>query len=427
MSKFLRGLLLFFICCSSLQALALPDAVEMAKQTRVNSLEVMDTPGEIQRIESILETLIAQLPDYTSEFLLPNALQKMLKETIQLEVPLEQIVNIKGTPLSGRSKDIVFFIQDQQGNLLYVVKALRNPKSSFSHFAWEISAMAFLEEQKFQASNNVKLLAVGKAYTKDICYGLILETAAPGMRFLDFMRGIASAERKSYFAKILRAYTQAGYALGELQASRPPELGDFPEESCEKIKNALQEYLKTPAAQLHSAELDPEMLTDYVQQVLENIKKVEHYRVIWHGDAHIGNFIYAHDSNTFTMIDLGRMHESIALDGHPMGDLGYDYIRFCDDMDIKCRGLFTVQEREQIREHFTQAYNEKAAIPITEHHRRFYEVYVRINRLRSNAKYLDLPAGPQRDDCHQIFRAVLEDLLRMYAEKQAIRRIRCCT
>lgn len=362
-----------------------------------------------------LRNLIDALQDYTQPSSIKSSIAAFLKDRFGLDVVESRIIDLKETSMRGKSHDLVFFINGEGNQPIYVVKAFQEPTASNSHFLPELSAMAFIQKGGFTFLHTAEPLALSKCHFNSFDYVLLVESVAPGKRLVDYIYAVSaqpekSPERKVALEQLKQAMASAGKGFGELVKASPRRRGMFPQEQIEKLDSRLNKYLNSPTAQFYQDLLPFEELINYIKSLLKQARDMEHYYVYSHGDAHSRNCLYDSERDIFTLIDLGRLHESMDGDGTPWGHVGYDFMRFLEDMQMKSVGLLTAEEVQQMQQAFIDDYGLTAGSLPSAMNQEFYAVYRLLTRLEQYADYIDILDPVQREERYKVFMYALGQL-----------------
>ena len=238
-----------------------------------------------------------------------------------------------------------------------VVKAFKLSDYNVSNLPDELSGMSFFKEVNFFHLNSPQPLAVAKCKMEADSFALLLETVAPGKRYNDAFEEMAELpsdgpEQKEAFEKYKTALAKAGAALGELQAVSPQILGPIPKKIFNRLDERRNKLNEPEIKAIISQDLDPNLLIEYLRHVKQAALDVDHYMTYNHGDGHMGNYFYNDEEDRFTMIDLERLHKTIDYEGNPRGSMGFDYVRFLEDLEGRAIGKITESQLEELKKRF---------------------------------------------------------------------------
>lgn len=397
----------------------LESVIQLSKLTRTNIGQGGDKDLERKRTVEIHGTILAALPDYTLDFNLKHSFQKLIQEEMGVTVSTECIKDLAGTNFKGGSKDPVYHVLDETGHLILIAKAFFIPPAALSKFPAELSAMALILESCMDHVHASKPLAIGKCISNGTTYALLVETVAQGTRYSDAVNEIAdyplgSADRIKAFDIFKKGVIEAGAALGELQKISPAAIGPLSYEKLAKLEEKLDVFCDSPAAVLASKYIPQDELVDYIQYIKEQALAVQHELVYCHGDGHMGNYFYEPVSNTFTMIDLERMHNSIDFHGYPLGPKGFDYVRFLEDLEARAVDQLTQEELAELKSAFIDSFLNVAGELPPEELQKLYYAYQKLTRLNRAYKHI------HEDDDREHWELVFHEMVKYFAQEMAI-------
>ncbi|WP_068467996.1 hypothetical protein [Candidatus Protochlamydia phocaeensis] len=370
---------------------ALQEVIACARQYRIDTSLPVEL--EKERTQALLENAYADLVCYSSDNL-ENAIATFLEEALSIDASSFAIVDAKQTNLGGKSHDLVFMIMDQQGQLIYIVKAFRGPRQSSSKFLPEISALDLIRQLSLAKVDSIEPLAVASCNLEGQEWGLLLETVAKGKRMDQYIQQIAvqhlsSEQRDLQIEAAQKAFSRMGESLAELHRIKAPYLSSLPSNVLMKYEDKFNQIIDHP---LIVDELSKEVsLSDFIQYV-KDVQQGACLALIAcsyaHGDAHLGNMFYDEASDHFTFIDLAKLHFSIDIHERPLLDGTMDLLKAEENLRRKALGLLSEDEINRLLAAFYQAYEAKTNHPLDKRSWRFYKVYSKLGRLISYSSYL---------------------------------------
>lgn len=384
--KFQNVLIVLLLATASLQSTEAPTISEFAFMIRWERRYPANNPiEESLRQTELLKHIVNLIPHYGKHEALEPAIALLLRDYFQEEF---QIVNAKSTPFFGKSKDEVFYIQDNQGKTLYVVKAFLDPETLGSNFMPEFSGIALLKEKNMANLKGVEALALGKCHAGAIPYGLLLEVVAPGKLVHQYITAISLAQepaRSEAIQKAARMFYVIGQAFTQLHREHSEKV-PFPEELKLKMRQKL-DALDAPEVAAKLAErIDRQALNRYVEKVIEAASQERMTPCFQHGDPHWKNVFYDPEQELVTLIDTAKLHRTVDIEGNPLADGAYDLVRIQESLVRNSLRLMTAAEVQILIDALHEGYqsHEGVANPA---HIYFHIIYSKISRLSNYADY----------------------------------------
>ncbi|MCE5317928.1 MAG: aminoglycoside phosphotransferase family protein [Parachlamydia sp.] len=385
--KFQNYLIALLLAAASLQSTESPTIAEFAFMIRWERPYTGNSPPEEAARQSwLLKHIVNLIPDYGKHETLEPAITFFLREHFAEDY---RIVNARSTPLFGKSKDDVFYIQDVQGTTLYVVKAFRNPETLGSMFLPELSAMTLLQDLKLTKLKGVKPLRIGKCQAGALPYGLLLESLAPGKLVYQYILEIGLAQepaRSLAIQKVARMFHVIGQAFAQLHKKHAELSEPFPEDLKQKMRQKLA-ALDSPEVQAKlEGKIDQQALSRYAEKVIDEAAQVPMVPCFQHGDPHWKNVFYDEEKELVTLIDVGKLHRSVDIEGKPLSDGTYDLVRVQESLVRNSLRLLTAAEVQKLIDALHKGYRSQGGIAQPAHIH-FHTIYSKISRLSSYADY----------------------------------------
>ena len=379
--------------------------INLAKQYRIDT--TLPWNKEKRRELDIIKQTCEILDVYKAQTL-EEGIEKFIKKTL-FPIANFAIVNARTTEFYGKSTGEVFFIKNAQGGLTYVVKAFPDAHTLQSHFLPEVSAIDMVRALQLKKvipieQHGMAICLVGKEE-----WGLLLETAAPGVRLDQYLRDInkedkESAKRQECLEIALKAFKRVGTCLACLHAKHASETSTVPKNLLTKCEDKLALILKNPfIVDKLSKHVDMDAFVKYVNEVKGNAQLVKIHCNYIHGDTHMGNIFYDVSTDCCSFIDLGGLHRSIDVRGEPISHATMDLTQIEDSLGFYA-GRLTEQEMLAVREAFYSGYQEAGGeipdIRLTD----FYTLYFKLRRLVIKCNYRKETNSKIRDFDKSIFK-----------------------
>jgi hypothetical protein len=327
-----------------------------------------------------------------------EAMQCLLRQELQIEIEAAQATSLLTFEIGGRES---YLIQRPEQPTLILTKSLAVHTFSYSPFLQLLSGATFLSETSFRYSQKTRPLALGKFHEKGETYGLYVEEIAASRPLDELVKQIAkwappSLERDQAALPLYYAIRHAGMALGEWQTLVPfYKAKDLSHYGLLLQREAMQ-YLQTKASQVGALYLKPIDLKKYIEDLLTLCQKVEHYYVYAYGNADLHHLLYREQSPNISVISSERIDRSIGEDGRPKGDMGYDYVRFLEWMEMQACEVLVPAELNKAKKAFEIGYEMVAGILPSLEQQRIYQGYIRLKLLRQCASQLDDSSTPEK-------------------------------
>lgn len=386
--KFRNVLIALLVTVASLQSAETPSIGEFAFMIQWERRYTGNTPSqESARQTEILKHIVNLIPNYGKHETLEPAIALFLSDHFKEEL---YIVNSKNTLFFGKSKDEVFYIQDSQGKMAYVVKAFRDPETLGSNFMPEFSGLTLLHEKHMANLKGVDAIGIGKCQVGSLAYGLTLVSVAPGKLVQQYINEIGLAQGPARRQAILKA-ARMFYVMGKAFTQLHKVTGHrakiaFPEELQQKMRQKLDALDAPEVAAKLAGKIDRNALKRYVEKVIEEAAKVRMTPCYQHGDPHWKNVFYDEENELVTLIDTAKLHRTVDIEGNPLADGAYDVVRIQESLVRNSLRLMTAAEVQILIDALHEGYRSHKGVAEPAHIH-FHIIYSKVSRLSNYADY----------------------------------------
>lgn len=287
------------------------------------------------------------------------------------------------------------FIDKENG---VVVKVFPQIPKHYFKIIHELSGYQAFESLHLETIDLVKFFTLGKYQLNGIEYLLLAMSYAEGQEIRQYIEDIYKAqssvarEEAVYSAKeILR---KLGSAVGQLHFMGSIEML-LPDGYMEavtshqsaEIQKSLNEYQERGG--VHSEELK-----SYFDQLLAQYSFQDVFFSIFHGDAHLGNFLYDKESDRITVIDSVKAHLTVDPNGLPISDnFVHDIVKIEEAIAKQILSHESNEELIQgLIDAFHQGYDEKAVSIINSSNYTLDKSCQMLKRLASSLKQEEDPS-----------------------------------
>lgn len=388
---------------------------EVVQLSRLFRKDLSLSPKEDnRRQQNILDYLFALLSHYDASLSLEDAVLRFLADIIPVKDLGLVVINSEKTEFHGRSCDSVFFIKDSVGNLCLVLKAFKNPRKLSGKFLQEISALDAIVQLKMPNIVPIRPLAFATCSRMNEEWGLLLETAASGMRIDQFICQLsnlspASLEREVYLSKCQKIFCKVAESLAYLHARKSSQSGPLPAYFFEAYNKKLRRILKNPFIMNEITKRIPlENFLKYIEQVRAEASRISVFYSYWHGDAHLENMFYEELANTFSFIDVARLHLAINQQGEPLLEGTMDLIRVEEHLSRIARNRLSEHERITLLHAFNGTYERSGGLKTSEALLRFHRTYLKLFRLIGYASFVMEEDPIKKAESESIFENALD-------------------
>lgn len=341
---FLAGILTF---CSIGTAADMAHFTRLAKQLRKGKSHYTRT--EKRRLVHLHRDIIRQIPHY-GEGPMESSVAAFVRHGLKSDA--YTIINSKETIFGGESKAKVFFVCDAQGDLKYVVKAFPKPYHFDGGLLAELSGMALIEERDLNTVSTVIPIDIGLCRQNKSEFGLLLETAAPGIRADQYIQAVMDASRddphrKEHLKAACRMCKAVGMGLSEFHGIDDQQRSTLQRTGLLRAKLEFDLLLTPEMKNVLQEHLDLEALGSYIRKQIHNALKMDSGKYYRHGDAGPKNIFYDPKSKRIVFIDVARVHHFINRAGLPQA-------RGIDDLYLMHRKIFEQAQNDLSKEELLQ-------------------------------------------------------------------------
>lgn len=387
------------------------EIVSYAREYRKNTM--LPSEEEDLRGKHILKQVVDRLIKYDEQNSLESAVQRFVADELSANEYDYTVVDASLTDIGGKSHDPVFLIRDKNNHLCYVVKAFRSPREISSKFLPEISALDFIQQLLIPGVEPVKPIAFASYSNQDGEWGLLLETAAKGQRIDQIVYKLgnlkpASKERENFLKVCQRVFQRIAESLVKLHARKSSQPFSILETDLAKYENKLSTIFESPfiLGEMEKC-FSPFDFFQYAEQIKTDALKVQLFYSYWHGDAHLGNMLYDDIQDTFSFIDVAKLHYSISIEEEPLMDGTMDLVRVEENLRRKTLGILSEHEVETLLKSFYESYEQCSGQKLAQQILLFDRTNKKLGRLVTYARYI------QEEDPikHSIDKAVFDSAI----------------
>jgi Ser/Thr protein kinase RdoA (MazF antagonist) len=344
------------------------------------------------------------LPVYFAENDLESAVKIFFDDAIQQESSKYSFINAADAAVGGNSKDIVYLIKDNAGQLCFIIKVFEKPFELKGKFLPELCGLDFLVDLQVPGTIPILPLSVGIADYQGSSYGLLLEKAASGQRVDQYLLQLAaqplgSEERKTRFEKTKKIVEQVAEALAQLHSTKSEGSGKIPANDLKDWDKRIKRVSESPFIVSEIAQkVDWEVFLNYLESVKQQALEIPVFYTYLHGSTHFGNVFYDEAADVVQLIDVGSLTDSFDREGKPMRCEFVDLLR--SERDIKKKGLSILSQEEVnlLIQAYYEAY-ERAAGALDERVFEFFKTSEKLRCLYSYAFQDELdPEKKKRDE-----------------------------
>ena len=259
--------------------------------------------------------------DYTFGGSLEGSIQNFLGSLLKGPCgPLECV-----DPKRMHLTESVFIAKDSD----LVVKVF--PQSDEHKIVRELSGMAALRNLQLHEGQVVEFLAMGSCTVDNQKSLLLAMKRIPGKEIKNYVDDLlASSNREASLSKCRRIFVQLGRVLAEMHSKRMIQVSQQPNPTFEDLKSKIETHLQKYRRLGGS---DPERLKAFFENLIHQYDAETFFLCVFHGDAHLQNFIYDEFKDKITILDTARCHLSLDPQDRPL-TAGYihDVARLEDDI-----------------------------------------------------------------------------------------------
>lgn len=322
----------------------------------------------------------SHLSDYT---LTNNNIKKSVKFFVKSNVTQSKdkliVDDIPKVNFFHYSGSRLYFVRNQHGNLISVVKIFNNPFNNKGLFLRNLVGFKIGTHISAKHFQIIRCQSVGRCVVDGEEYGMIAMSPASGIEIQKLIVDLLhqprnSQKRISMLQTIQKAMEKLGNALAELHQLhiRHNVLLDH-----SIIKNSHSLF----ANMIHLLKdndygIDSEKLRSYFNFLIQKIQSVKLNATVSHGDAQLGNFLYDQYDNTVYMIDLESMDNSVSRkNGHSIGNGAVDFMEVVELINMNKKFGLSTKEADALTQSFYQGYGN---LP-TELEQEFFYYYIDLN------------------------------------------------
>jgi uncharacterized membrane protein YheB (UPF0754 family) len=371
------------------------DIISYAKESRVDSSLLPD--AEQERLKQILSQTCQILPHYDLQTDIENQIKEFVKDTLSMEIgniSEFSVIDTRTTEFYGKSHDMVYLIQDMEGQVRYIVKAFENPCTLSGRFLPEISAIELIQEMHLPSIVPVKAIAFSILHDGENQWGLLLESAAKGKRLDQYVMALGNEQidtqlREQNFRIAQTAFERFGQSLALLHSVRSTEKMPLNETILSKYDDKFHKVLKDPFISSKLSEhFSIDQLISYVSEVKNSALQEPLFYTYAHGDTNLGNVFYDISKDSISYIDLYAMHQSVNISGEPISDPIIDLVRAEDGFRKMAKNLLNEEEIETLLTSFYTNYVNVGGIIPEKCHLSFYKTYINLWRMILGSHYI---------------------------------------
>lgn len=320
------------------------------------------------------------------------------------------------------------FIDKENG---VVVKVFPQIPKHYFKIIHELSGYQAFESLYLDKIDLVKFFALGKYQLNGIEYLLLAMSYAEGQEIRKCIEDIYKVQdpiaRQEAIHSTKEILRKLGSAIGDLHFMGSIEIS-APDGYMEAVKarrsndiqKSLNEYQERGG--VHSEELKA-----YFDQLLAQYSFQDIIFSIFHGDAHLANFLYDRDSDRITVIDSVKAHLSVDPNGLPISDnFVHDSVKI-DESIVKQILSHEANEEliQELIEAFHKGYDEKAVSIINPSSYALDKAFQMLKRLVSSLKQEeDLSEQEYRQRSFEYYEKILiEQSRRSIQERSALSNI----
>lgn len=297
----------------------------------------------------------------------------LAEEKLTIKNPVEGSADAAGA--KGVSGAPVFLVRDENGQISGVIKKF--PEKLLPVMGAELVSMQTLKNLGLRQSHSITALEGAKLPDG----GALLLSPASGSAIDDLFERAGrlpdGPERQVAINELRDAMRRIGVAGAELHTV-PPGSAVRPATALQEHIGIVKEKLEKIVAALPklklekgSERLSARDLQTRVDELIEGVKRNPGAASVIHGDFHPGNIFFDKEKGV-TLIDLGRLHESLDVGGRPIGPPARDYAGFHQEITHFGRILkLRDSEIDELSNIFKEAYQRKGPA-LTDEATRFF-------------------------------------------------------
>lgn len=299
------------------------------------------------------------LVDYTVDNDLKKTIQNFLQQATAQEIDTFSIQESSGAAGEGQSGDQLFFVRDNQDNLIFVVKIFSKPFDSEGNFIKELAGFGLLSKIDGKNFHLVDIKAIGKSIIDGKKYGMLAISPASGINMQTLVIDIfrlpqGSTGRLNALHSAKKGIEKLGAALEEFHQVRTQKDMLLDPVIFERLQHDLNYVVGH--LQQDNFGIDIQVLQNYVAYLVQQMKKIKMTRSIIHGDAHLGNFLYDVKTDTVSMVDYTELNCSVDGEGNFVGYAAIDVMGMLDIIAANKKFGLTQEEARLLSKAFIRGY-----------------------------------------------------------------------
>jgi len=354
----------FFFACLVIFGIYKFDIFFDKNKTHINKVltcasQARPTPSGVKQAskQDYIKSIENLLVDYTIDNDIKKTVKNFLQKTIKETVNVSNIYDHSGS--AGFSGDLIFFIKDNLEKPILVVKFFRKPFDLGGNFIKELAGYQVTSKMNTKNLQLVSAKAIGKCNVSGQDYGLLALSFASGSNMKDLMFKTLSMSKDSHERAVLipiiqKAFEKLGTGISEFHQAHIEKKAYLYPAIIETARSDFDFVIKQFAKR--NSNLNIQKIRSYFEDLVKRIKKVKITRNIIHGDAHLGNFMYAKDTKALSMLDFDSLCSLVDQTGTPLWSASFDFMYILESLvTFKKRGL-TEKEFTTFKKAFIKGY-----------------------------------------------------------------------
>ena len=352
---------------------------------RLNEMDRLSKDRGTQEEEELAREIALHASDYTAGETHESSIKNFVESNFGMSPR-----NLYCVAPNRIGKREFVFIDKEIG---IVVKIFPQIPKHYFKIIHELSGHVAFEELNIPQMNMANFLALGKYSLNGTEYLLLGMSFAQGKEIKEYFNEIYSSKdltaKQEAIDQVKRILRKLGQVIGEIHVSAAVKVTPSIEHKhavmdfyIQAISKAIDKYKNNEGE--HSDEL-----IDYFNQVIAQYDLKDVYFSIFHGDAHLANFLFDKESDGITIIDSVKAHLSIDSKGSPISD---NHVHDCVKIEEAIAKQIVSYESndlliQELVEAFHQGYDEKAAAIINPSSLLLDKSYHSLRKLVSSMKW----------------------------------------
>lgn len=374
---------------------------------RISEVDRLSTERGTQFEEELAREIALHAPDYTVD----DSHQSNINYFIESNFGINPTNIYCVAPDRIKTREFVF-VDEENG---IVVKVFPQIPQHYFKIIHELSGHEAFKELNIQQLNVVNFEALGK-YTFDGSEYLLLGMSfAKGKEIREYLDEIYYAEnpveKLAAIEQAKRILRKLGEVIGEVHLKAAVKV-TVTDEHKNAVVNHYHQAIDQAIEKYKSEEGgNSEDLIKYFNQILAQYELENVYFSIFHGDAHLANFLYDNGSDQLTIIDSVKAHLSIDPESCPISD---NYVHDCVKIEEAIIKQILLHESndlliQELFEAFHHGYDERAAAIVNPSSLNLDRSYNFLNRLVSSLKWKN-----EKDQAEREYRLRTYDYYKKY-------------